>query len=233
MKILIINPNSTAAMTAAIGDAARRAAAPGTAIAAVNPTDGPAAIQGAADGLAALPGLFALFEREVMQAHSCDAVVIACFDDTGLKALKARSPVPVLGIGEAGFLAAMLVAERFSVVTTLAVSLPVIEANLAAYGWAGRCARVRASGVPVLDLEGASGKVVETIAAEIEQAVAEDGCEAIVLGCAGMADLAEDMTERFGLPVIDGVTAAVAFCEALHRAGIDNSPRRPLAAALT
>jgi allantoin racemase len=219
-------------MTAAIGAAARRAAAPGTAIAAVNPPEGPAAIQGAEDGAAALPGLFAVFEREVLQAHSCDAVVIACFDDTGLAELKARSPVPVVGIGEAGFLAAMLVAERFSVVTTLAVSLPVIEANLAAYGWSGRCARVRASGVPVLDLEGAEAKVVETVAAEIARAVAEDGCAAIVLGCAGMAELAQDMTERFGLPVIDGVTAAVAFCEALHRAGIDNAPRRPLAAAL-
>jgi allantoin racemase len=232
MRILVINPNSTASMTAAIAEAARRAAAPGTAIAALNPPEGPAAIQGAADGAAALPGLFALFEREVMQAHSCDAVIIACFDDTGLKALKARSPVPVLGIGEAGFLAAMLVAERFSVVTTLDVSLPVIEANLAAYGWAGRCARVRASGIPVLDLEGAGSTVVEIIAAEIGKAVAEDGCEAVVLGCAGMADLAEDMTERFGLPVIDGVAAAVTFCEALNRAGIDNSPGRPVAAAI-
>jgi allantoin racemase len=232
MRILVINPNSTASMTAAIGGAARRAAAPGTAIAAVNPPEGPAAIQGAEDGAAALPGLFALFEREVLQAHSCDAVVIACFDDTGLAELKARSPVPVVGIGEAGFLAAMLVAERFSVVTTLAVSLPVIEANLAAYGWAGRCARVRASGVPVLDLEGAEAKVVETVAAEIARAVAEDGCGAIVLGCAGMAELAQEMTVRFGLPVIDGVTAAVAFCEALHRAGIDNAPRRPVVAAL-
>jgi allantoin racemase len=232
MRILVINPNSTASMTAAIGGAARRAAAPGTAIAAVNPREGPAAIQGAADGAAALPGLFAVFEREVLQAHSCDAVVIACFDDTGLAELKARSPVPVVGIGEAGFLAAMLVAERFSVVTTLAVSLPVIEANLAAYGWAGRCARVRASGVPVLDLEGAEAKVVETVAAEIARAVAEDGCGAIVLGCAGMAELAQEMTVRFGLPVIDGVTAAVAFCEALNRAGIDNAPRRPLAAAI-
>ena len=231
MKILIINPNSTAAMTTAIGAAARRAAAPGTAIAAVNPESGPPAIQGAEDGLAALPGLYALFEREVMQAHSCDAVIVACFDDTGLKALKARSPVPVVGIGEASFLAAMLVAERFSVVTTLEVSLPVIEANLEAYGWRGRCAGLHASGVPVLDLEGADAKVVETVAAGIAQAVAADGCDAVVLGCAGMADLAEVMTERFGIPVIDGVAAAVTFCEALSRAGIDNSPQRPLTPA--
>ncbi|MGD1879628.1 MAG: aspartate/glutamate racemase family protein [Kiloniellaceae bacterium] len=231
MRILVINPNSTASMTAAIGAAAQRAAAPGTTIVARNPADGPPAIQGAEDGAAALPGLFALFETEVLNKGGAkekyDAVVIACFDDTGLRELKARSPVPVLGIGEAGFLAAMLVAERFSVVTTLAVSLPVIEANLAGYGWAGRCAKVRASGIPVLDLEAAAGSVVETIAAEIDAALAEDGCGAVVLGCAGMADLAEQKTERFGIQVIDGVAAAVAFCEALQRAGVGNSRPAP------
>jgi len=231
MHILIINPNSTASMTAAIGEAARRAAAPGTTVTTVNPAGGPPAIQGPEDGAAALPGLFALFEAALAENNGAegryDAVVIACFDDTGLMTLKEHSPVPVLGIGEAAFTAAMLVAERFSVVTTLAVSLPVIEDNLAAYGWTGRCARVRASGVPVLDLEGAAGSVVETIAAEIARALDEDGCGAVVLGCAGMAEMAEQMTQRFGIPVIDGVAAAVTLCEALHRAGIGNSRRAP------
>ena len=227
MHILIINPNSTATMTEAIGAAARRAAAPGTTITAVNPQSGPAAIQGAEDGAAALPGLFALFDAAMAEGRY-DAVIIACFDDTGLLTLKERSPVPVLGIGEAGFAAAMLVAERFSVVTTLAVSLPVIRGNLAAYGWAGRCAGLRASGVPVLDLEDGGTTVVETIAEEIARALDEDACQAVVLGCAGMADLAESMTERFGLPVIDGVAAAVTFCEGLKRAGIGSS--RPEAA---
>jgi len=226
MHILVINPNSTAAMTASIGAAARAAAAPGTTITAVNPSKGPPAIQGPEDGAAALPGLFALFEA-AMTEGIYDAVVIACFDDTGLLTLKERAPVPVLGIGEAGFTAAMLVAERFSVVTTLAVSLPVIENNLAAYGWTGRCAKVRASGVAVLDLEGAAASVVETIAAEIARALNEDTCGAVVLGCAGMADLVEQMTERFGILVIDGVAAAVTFCEALHRAGIGNSRCAP------
>ena len=62
----------------------------------------------------------------------------------------------------------------------------------------------------MLDLEGAEAKVLGTVAAEIARAVAEGGCGAIVLGWAGMAELAQEMTERFGLPVIDGVTAALA-----------------------
>jgi allantoin racemase len=220
MDLLVINPNSTASMTESIADAARAVAAADTTITAMNPQGRPAAIQGPEDGAAALPGLFALFDREVVGRSGYDAVIIACFDDTGLWALKARSPVPVIGIGEAAFHAAMLVAAKFSVVTTLAVSVPVIERNLAAYGFARRCARVRASGVLVLAL--GDGDSEALIAEEIAMAVGEDEAAAVVLGCAGMAGLAETMTRRFGLPVIDGVAAAVAFAEALHHARIGN-----------
>lgn len=215
MHILIINPNTTAAMTETAAVAARAAAHDGTKITAINPTEGPASIQGPEDGDAALPGLFALFDKEVLQKGGYDAAVIACFDDTGLWELKARSPIPVIGIGEAGYHAAMLVGERFSVVTTMAVSVPVLEENIHRYGFASRCAKVRASGVPVLDLETNAEAAEQRVAAEIDRAAAEDGCDTIVLGCAGMADLAETMAKRTGLPIIDGVACAVTLCEAL------------------
>jgi allantoin racemase len=230
VRLLVINPNTTAAMTDSIAAAARQVARPGTEIVARNPATGPPAIQGADDGAAALPGLIALFETEVVTNGGYDAAVIACFDDTGLDALKAWSSVPVLGIGEAAFHAAMLLGRWFSVVTTLAVSVPVIEANIARYGYGARCAKVRASGVPVLDLEHAKDASETAIAAEIAQAVADDGCDCVVLGCAGMADLAERMSRRFGLPVIDGVAAAVAFAEALHDIGAQ--PGRPARAPI-
>lgn len=217
MHILVINPNSTAAMTASVATAARAAASASTKITALNPADGPPSIQGAEDGERALPGLFKLFEREVIQRGGYDAAVIACFDDTGLWELKSRSKIPVLGIGEAAYHNAMMIAAKFTVITTLPVSIAVIEDNLVRYGYSSRCVRVRASGVPVLELESAKDQSQQIIAAEIAIACNEDNCDAIVLGCAGMADLAAKMTARFGLPVIDGVTAAIGFCEALGR----------------
>lgn len=87
MDILVINPNSTASMTQSIGLAAKEAASSNTKIVAVNPQSGPASIQGAEDGKAALPGLFDVFEN---QSEGQDAVIIACFDDTGLMTLRAR-----------------------------------------------------------------------------------------------------------------------------------------------
>ena len=231
MHILVINPNSTAAMTRSIEKAAREAARDGTRITALNPDDTPPAIQGAEDGAAALPGLFRLFQSET-QTRRYDACIIACFDDTGLMALKRHAAIPVIGIGEAAFHAAMLVGEAFSVVTTLAVSIPVIEANLANYGFARRCSKVRASEVPVLALESDKPTSAETIAGEIAAALEQDRPDSIVLGCAGMADLAAMLAARFELPVIDGVAAAVAFAEALHAAKADRFIRgsRPAAA---
>lgn len=231
MHILVINPNSTAAMTRSIEKAAREAAHEGTRITALNPDDTPPAIQGAEDGAAALPGLFRLFQSE-MGKGGYDACIIACFDDTGLMALKRHSAIPVIGIGEASFHAAMLVGEGFSVVTTLAVSIPVIEANLANYGFARRCRKVRASEVPVLALESDKAASAEMISGEIAIALKEDHPDSIVLGCAGMADLAAMLAARFELPVIDGVAAAVAFAEALHAAKADRFIRgsRPTAA---
>mgnify|MGYP003871231495 CR=1 FL=1 len=121
---------------------------------------------------------------------------------------RAVSPAPVLGIGQCAFLSCLARGRRFSVVTTLAVSVPVIEANLARSGLAAGCVRVRASGVPVLELERAGSGAEARVEAEIRTAIEEDGSTAIVLGCAGMADMAARLEARIGLPVIDGVTAA-------------------------
>ncbi len=203
MRLLVINPNATASMTDKIAAAARLAVPMGVEVMAVTNQSGPLSIQGPEDGAAATPGVLAL-----VAAAEADAIVIACFDDTALAEARALSPVPVIGIGEAAFHAAMMLGARYSVVTTLSVSIPVIEANLSQYGLAGTCLRVRASEVPVLDLEQPGSAAEARVSAEIDRALSEDGARAIVLGCAGMADLAARLSKRHGVPVIDGVAAA-------------------------
>ncbi len=203
-------------MTNSIGEAARKIATDGTTIVAVNPEHGPASIQGPQDGEDALPGLFETFEKELASGHNYDAVIIACFDDTGLPELKSRISIPVLGVGEAAFHAATMLGSTFSVVTTLAVSIPVIEENITAYGFDSHCSKVRASGVAVLELE-EDGSSDEDILTEAKKAIRDDNCDVIILGCAGMADLAANMTGSLGRPVIDGVGAAVVMCEGLVR----------------
>ena len=148
------------------------------------------------------------------------------------RSARALADAPVIGIGEAAFHMASLVAGRFSVVTTLSRSIPAIEHNLVRYGLASRCARVRASEVPVLALEDPGSDAAARIAAEIERAKAEDRAEAIVLGCAGMADLAARLTAAHGLPVLDGVACAVKLAESLVALGLRTSKRGGYASPL-
>ncbi|CAH1667795.1 aspartate/glutamate racemase family protein [Chelatococcus asaccharovorans] len=219
MRILVVNPNTTASMTDKIAAACMRVAAPGTEIVAVNPLDGPPSIEGYFDEVFAVPGLIA----EMRKAPDMDAYVIACFDDTGLDAARCITDAPVIGIGEAAFHMASLVAGRFGVVTTLARSVPAIEHNLGKYGLATRCARVRASEVPVLELERPGSQAYHAISAEIARAIADDHAEAIVLGCAGMTDLADRLSSEHGLPVLDGVACAVKLTEGLVSLGARTS----------
>jgi allantoin racemase len=235
MRLLVVNPNTSASMTARIGAAARAAAGAGTQIVAVNPSSGPVSIEGYFDEAFAVPGMI----EEIVkgEAEGAQAFVIACFDDTGLEAARCAANGPVIGIGEAGFHLAALIAHRFSVVTTLSRSIAPIETNLMKYGLDRRCARVRACEVPVLALEDPASGARAKLSAEIERAKAEEGAEAIVLGCAGMAELAASLAEEHGLPVIDGVAAAVKLAEALVALGHATSKRgayaRPLPKRIT
>lgn len=211
MKILVVNPNTTASMTQKIGIAARAIARPDTEIIASNSQNGPASIQGYLDVATCVPGLL----EEVARHPDVDAIVIACFDDTGVDAVRTLVSVPVLGIGEAAYHAASMIATKFSVITTLSRSVPGLENNLMRYGLAQKCARVRATDIPVLKLEDGDPETLEKIRSEIRNAIEQDKAEAIVLGCAGMADLMTQLSDEFGLPVIDGVAAGVTLAEAL------------------
>ena len=213
MNILVINPNTTVGMTEKIEAAAKRAAASGTQITAVTSANGPVSIEGYYDEALSVPGLL----KVIRDSADFDAVVIACFDDTGLDAARCVTDKPVIGIGEAAYSLAGMLANKFSVVTTLARSVPALEHNLMKYGLDRRCARVRSSEVAVLDLEDDSSGAYEKIAAEIARAIAHDKAEAIVLGCAGMTDLANKLSQQFDRPVLDGVACAVSLAEAMAR----------------
>jgi allantoin racemase len=221
MRLHVINPNSTQSMTDKIGACARSVASPGTEIVCTNPTSTPASIEGQYDEAMSIPGLLAEIEKGE-QAGS-DGFVIACFDDVGLGACREIATGPVLGICEAAMHAASMIATGFSVVTTLHRAVPLIEDLALRYGMERRCRRVRAADIPVLALEELGSNARQKVLDEITRAVAEDRCEAVILGCAGMADLTAWLTKESGVPVIDGVAVAVRMVEALVGAGLSTS----------
>ncbi len=231
MRLHVINPNSTRSMTDKIGACARSVASPGTEIVATNPASAPASIEGQYDEAMSLAGL--LEEVRKGEQAGADGFVLACFDDVGLGASREIATGPVLGICEAAMHAASMIATGFSVVTTLDRSVPLIEDLALRYGMERRCRRVRAADIPVLALEEPGSNARQKLLDEITRAVREDRCEAVILGCAGMADLTAWLTEETGVPVIDGVAVAVRMVEALVGAGLSTSKvgayARPLA----
>ncbi len=211
--IIMINPNSTVSMTDEMLKVAQRAA-PGAAIQAWTSHDGPPAIQGPEDGEACIPPLLALVAKAL--DAGAKTIVIGCSDDTGLFEARSIAPCPVIGIGQAGYHMAALAGPRFSVVTTLDVSIPVLAANVAAYGLDGQLSRVRASGVPVLDLETNRDAATAQVLAEITKAAQEDDIQSVVLGCAGMSHIPAAAPNDIPVRLIDGVAAAARIAVALQ-----------------
>ncbi|CAI0876845.1 allantoin racemase [Serratia ficaria] len=219
--IQVINPNTSQAMTATIGAAARAVAAADTEILAVCPQEGAPSIEGHFDEAIAAVGV--LQQVKLGREAGVSGHIIACFGDPGLLAARELARAPVIGIAEAAMHTATLLATRFSIVTTLPRTLIIARHLLHQYGFERHCAALHAIDLPVLALEDGSGAAQQKVRQQCLQAKRQDGSGAIVLGCGGMADLARELTRELGIPVIDGVSAAVKMIESLHALGLSTS----------
>lgn len=206
--IVLINPNSTVSMTEAMLRTARETV-PLAEFEGWTSHDGPPAIQGPVDGVLAEKPLLQLVGKASDQGAS--TIIIGCFDDTALAAARDLATCPVLGIGQAAYQTAAIAGGRFSVVTTLEISVPILEANIEAYGLAGQLGKVRASGVPVLALEHDANAATDRVLAEMQRAADEDGVQTVVMGCGGMVDIKQKSQQAHSFRVIDGVRAAACF----------------------
>lgn len=222
MRILVVNPNTTASMTALIGACARAVAGPGVTVDTVNPATGPASIESHYDEAMAVPGVLA--EIAAGELAGYDGHVIACFGDPGLLASRELVSAPVVGIAEAAMRTAAYLGRTFSVVTTLSRTIGHTWELARQYGVAEVCAGVHACEIPVVELE-TDPEAYAAILAACRSALDHDGSDAVVLGCAGMADLCQRLSDELGVPVVDGVAAATLEVEKLVRLGLCTGKR--------
>jgi allantoin racemase len=225
VRIGLINPNATRSMTDDMAGAAVAVAADGTEVVPFTARSGPASIESYTDEAYATTQVLDL----VRDNPALDGYVIACASDPGLLAARELVPAPVVGIGEAGFLFATTLAPRFGVLTTLSRAIEQVWRQLAGYRLAGRCCSVRACGVAVLDTANPTTRQLDALVRAAREATSGDGAEAIVLGCGGMSQIADRMQAALGVPVVDGVRAAVTLTESLVRCGLRTSKLRTLA----
>ncbi|MCU1527878.1 MAG: Asp/Glu racemase [Frondihabitans sp.] len=214
MRIRVINPNTTLSMTESIGRCASEAAGPLTLVEAVSPSMGPASIESHYEEALAVPGI--LEQVLLGEQDGVDAYVLACFGDPGLDAAREIARGPVLGIAEAAMHAAAMLGRTFGIVTTLGRTTGRARELVQRYGFGDVCVDIRACEIPVLALDDPASDARSIVVEECRR-VLDTGADAVVLGCAGMADFCHWVSDEIGAPVVDGVSAATVLAESLVR----------------
>ncbi len=146
---------------------------------------GVAAIETAAEAVTAAAEVLEL----VRATPDVDAYLIACFGDPAVEAARELTDAPVVGIGEAAYRAAAMLARRFAVITTLPRGVPDIETQMDQLGVRHACVGVLSLGIPVAQQGAEFDDTNEAIVAAGRRAVLELGAEALVLACGGMAQV--------------------------------------------
>jgi allantoin racemase len=217
MRILVVNPNTTQAMSDDNQQLATAAAASGTTVESLNPVDGPPSIEGHADEVGA-----AHYTRELVAETlgRYDGYVIACFGDPAVAACREIADVPVVGMAEAAIAMAGMVAHKWSIISPIPRGVPIFEDLVRRYGCEARCASIRAVQMGVLEIAQDFDRAKRMILEEARRAIAEDGAEAILPGCAGFGPIDKAMQADLGVPVLDGVACGVKMIEALNGYGV-------------
>ena len=209
--IAFINPNSTVAMTDSCVETLKSELPEFCQVRGITNYNGPAAIQGEHDGIAAIPGLLAEIEKN----SDCDGFIIGCFDDTGLAEARLTSRKPIIGIGQSAFHLAALRYGKFCVLTTLQISIPVIKQNIEVQGFGNLCRGVIASGIPVLELENNPISATDTLSECIKNIEAREPEIAVVLGCAGMTKVYRRLQARHDSYLLDPIVSSARMINAI------------------
>jgi allantoin racemase len=220
MRILLVNVNTTVSMTETMAHSARRHAAPGTEIVPLTPTFG---ADGVDTNFESLLSAVAVMDAVVGYPEPYDAVILGGFGEHGREGLQELTTGPVLDIAECSAHVALMLGRTYSVVTTLQRSVGAIEDRLLTAGLSARCASVRSTGLATLELEADPDAAFAAIVEVARRAVVEDHAEVLCLGCGGMAGLDEAVSAELGVPVVDGIAAAVTMAESLVRMGLRTS----------
>jgi len=228
MRLLIINPNSSETVTAAIMESARRGAAPGTQVVGVTTKGGTRNIDSAFGDY--LSGAYMIRTcLEAVGVHRPDAVVLAGFGRVGIDALKEALEIPVVSIAEASMAVACLLGHRFSTLTMLDQFVPYQQDLVRLYGFEAKCASVRAINVNVEECVTNRAETLRQLKAEIQKVVAEDHSEVVILACAGLCGYDEELSRIAGVPVLDPVAVGVKVAEGLVQLGLKHSKVRKFA----
>lgn len=219
MKLLLINPNTTTAMTDLVLAVARDVVAPGTGLVGVTGRFGAAYVSSrSAYAIAAHAALDAWAQAD----GAFDAVVLACFGDPGLDGLRELCPVPVVGMADASIQLAASLGRSFGIVTGGERWGPMLREFVASRGLSDRLASVQTVAPTGGDIA-RDPDAAMALLADACCAAARDGADHVILGGAGLAGLAPRIRDRVPVPLVDSTVAAVRMAEAVAAFGFEKA----------
>ncbi|MDO4928401.1 MAG: aspartate/glutamate racemase family protein [Corynebacterium sp.] len=221
IELGIINVNTSSGMTTTMVQAAERVAAPDITIHGITPSLGPVSVESHVEASFSVVGMLQAI-NSFEHIDGIDAWILGGFGDAGKEALMENCRAPVIDITEAAAITAMQLGANFGILTTLSRTISGIRDRLLTAGLLQRCVGIAATEIAVLDLE-SDQEVLLAALCEKADSLLRSGAEALCLGCGGMAGIAPLLSKRLGIPVVDGVTAAVGQAEALVRQGLSTS----------
>ena len=151
--------------------------------------------------------------KVVEKNNSSDAFIIISFEDIGVDTIRKVTSKPIIGIGEASFYTANIIANKFSVITNLSHSHEALKNNLIKYDMDHKCVSIKSIEVPVLDMDTMSKSNLNKLNNVIQRTITEDDPEVIIITSPGILNLSKNLSNKFNIPIIEGVTAATALIE--------------------
>jgi allantoin racemase len=220
LRVLVINPNTSAAVTDLVAARVRAIAGDDATIIPVTGRFGARYIASrAAAAIAGHAALDALAEHLAGGDAACDAVYLACFGDPGLAALKEISPMPVVGMAEASCRAACSRGERFAIVTGGARWEPMLREFVSGLGLSERLAAIRTIAPAGDEIARDPEAALAHLAAACTACATQDGADAVILGGAALAGLAARIQPAVRVPVLCSVEAGARAVLAAGKAG--------------
>ncbi|MGC9312351.1 MAG: aspartate/glutamate racemase family protein [Sediminispirochaetaceae bacterium] len=221
MRILVLNPNTSRLVTEKIEKVIRKVARKDVEVVVDCLEHGPEVLESYYDEARATP--YSIEKVQQANRDGFDAVIIAAFCDPGIEALKEISDIPVYGTEEAAFSAALLLGNKFAILTEKKQKESVKAQHVRKLGLESRFANVRALGMGVVEIAEDERKVIERAIELSRLMIDEDKAEVIIMGCASMAGYSAELEEKLQVPILDPVSVAYKMVEGLTELGIRHS----------
>ncbi|MFD4837605.1 aspartate/glutamate racemase family protein [Achromobacter sp. NPDC058515] len=214
-RLLVVNGNTTAALTDSLASQAHAFFGAAAHVHAVTAPFGPAYVASRAEAAVSAHAVLATVERETAQAAApFDACVLACFGEPGIGAVRERLDVPVVGMAEASILTALQRGDRYAIVTVGQRWPGMLREQIRQLGLESRCAGILAVPGNALDYVSRSAESAALVGRALDAAV-EQGADVVIVAGAALAGYLPSLPRLPAVPLIDSYRAALAQAQAL------------------